>query len=119
MSDDGDLWEPPKLLETDKVYPTTRCHSTLTFMHFCNLAEVSPRFENQILASLLLTIYRQIINESYNTVYSGTARNINTNAIFDLEKKLNAFHQQLPDSLRIENAAGLQSCVPPHILCLK
>lgn len=40
LSDEEDLWQPPHLLETDKVYPKTKCHSTLTFIHFCNLAQV-------------------------------------------------------------------------------
>lgn len=40
LSDEEDLWQPPHLLETDKLYPETKCHSTLTFMHFCNLAQV-------------------------------------------------------------------------------
>lgn len=40
LSDEEDLWQPPHLLETDKLYPKTKCHSTLTFMHFCNLAQV-------------------------------------------------------------------------------
>lgn len=41
LSDDDDLWQPPLLLETDKLYPETKCHSTLTFVHFCYLAEAS------------------------------------------------------------------------------
>jgi hypothetical protein len=61
----------------------------------------------------------QIINESYNTVYSGTTRNINPSVILKLENKMVAFHEQLPAALRIEDAANLQTCVPPHILCLK
>lgn len=40
LSDEQDLWQPPHLLETDKMYPETKCHSTLTFVHFCNLAQV-------------------------------------------------------------------------------
>lgn len=40
LSDEGELWQPPHLLETDQLYPETKCHSTLTFVHFCNLAQV-------------------------------------------------------------------------------
>ncbi|KAL4881368.1 fungal-specific transcription factor domain-containing protein [Aspergillus karnatakaensis] len=98
LSDDQDLWQPPHLLETDKIYPETRCHSTLTFKYFCNLTE--------------------IINESYSTVYNEASCNINPTAIFALEKKLHSFHEHLPASLRIDDAASLQTCVPPHILCL-
>ncbi|KAJ6023638.1 hypothetical protein N7460_014033 [Penicillium canescens] len=98
ISDDEDLWQPPNLLEADKIYPKTKCHSTLTFMHFCDLA--------------------QIINESYDTVYNGRARNMNPSVIFGLEQKLVTFYQQLPASLQIEDGANLQFCVPPHILCL-
>ncbi|KAL3480560.1 fungal-specific transcription factor domain-containing protein [Aspergillus californicus] len=98
LSDDQELWKPPHLLETDKIYPETKCYSTLTFKYFCDLS--------------------QIITESYNTVYSEGVGNINPNEIFDLEKKLHSFHEQLPNALRIEDAANLQSCVPPHILCL-
>ncbi|KAL4894302.1 hypothetical protein BDV59DRAFT_192640 [Aspergillus ambiguus] len=98
LSDEGDLWQPPHLLETDKLYPETKCHSTLTFMHFCNLA--------------------QIINESYNTVYIGPTRNINPNDIFQLEEKLATFHRKLPSPLRVEEGVNVQLCIPPHILCL-
>ncbi|PLB53497.1 hypothetical protein P170DRAFT_400774 [Aspergillus steynii IBT 23096] len=99
LSDDRDIWQPPRVLHTDKTYPETRCYSTLTLKHFCELAEV--------------------INESYSTVYSGTARNITPASIFGLERKLHAFHRRLPDALRIEDPSNLQSCVPPHILlCL-
>ncbi|OOQ85002.1 nitrogen assimilation transcription factor nirA [Penicillium brasilianum] len=88
---DDDLWQPPRLLDTDKLYPETKCHSTLTF----------------------------IINESYNAVYKGPARNIDPKVIFELERKLAQFHQNLPDSLKIGEGANVQICVPPHILCLK
>ncbi|KAL3456018.1 fungal-specific transcription factor domain-containing protein [Aspergillus heterothallicus] len=98
LSDDEDLWQPPHLLETDRFYSDTKCHSTVTFHYFCNLAD--------------------IINESYNTVYSEDVRNINPAAIFNLEKKLHSFHEQLPGFLRVDDAENLQTCVPPHILCL-
>jgi hypothetical protein len=52
-------------------------------------------------------------------VYSEDVRNINPAAIFNLEKKLHSFHEQLPSFLRVDDAENLQSCVPPHILCLK
>ncbi|OJI95766.1 hypothetical protein ASPVEDRAFT_119458 [Aspergillus versicolor CBS 583.65] len=97
-SDEEDIWQPPHLLETDKIYPPTKCHSTVTFQYLCKLGA--------------------IINESYNTVYSEDVRNINPAAIFRLEKKLRCFHEQLPSFLRVDDAANLQSCVPPHILCL-
>ncbi|QRD83688.1 nitrogen assimilation transcription factor nirA [Aspergillus flavus] len=98
LSDEGELWQPPHLLETDQLYPETKCHSTLTFVHFCNLA--------------------QIINESYKTVYIHPSRNINPDDIFRLEEKLVSFHKNLPSSLRFEEGANVQFCVPPHILCL-
>ncbi|KAI9928606.1 hypothetical protein MW887_001821 [Aspergillus wentii] len=98
LSDDNDLWQPPHLLETDKFYPETKCHSTMTFVHFCSLA--------------------QIINECYNSVYNGSTRNINPSVIFALEDRLAKFHRNLPDSLKVDEGVNLQSCVPPHILCL-
>ncbi|KAB8272684.1 fungal-specific transcription factor domain-containing protein [Aspergillus minisclerotigenes] len=98
LSDEDELWQPPHLLDTDQLYPETKCHSTLTFVHFCNLA--------------------QIINESYKTVYIHPSRNINPDDIFRLEEKLVSFHKNLPSSLRFEEGANVQTCVPPHILCL-
>ncbi|KAL4928304.1 uncharacterized protein BDV17DRAFT_291794 [Aspergillus undulatus] len=98
LSDDHDMWQPPHLLETDQLYPETKCHSTLTFKYFCRLAE--------------------IVDESYHTVYSEAADRINTNAIYALEKKLYSFHEQLPAALRVEDATHLQTCILPHILCL-
>jgi hypothetical protein len=47
--DDEDQWQPPQILQTDKPFPPTKCHGTLTFQHFCNLGEVcliSPYQQN-------------------------------------------------------------------------
>ncbi|RAH53130.1 CHA4 activatory protein [Aspergillus piperis CBS 112811] len=98
LSDDDDLWQPPHLLETGKIYPATKCHSTLTFINFCKLAK--------------------IINETYNVIYNGPVGNVEMSVISDLENKLMAFRQELPAALQIEDPTSLQSCVPPHILCL-
>ncbi|KAL4949479.1 fungal-specific transcription factor domain-containing protein [Aspergillus filifer] len=98
LFDDHDVWQPPHILETDNLYPETKCHSTLTFKYFCHLAEM--------------------VNESYHTVYSEAADRINTSAIYALEKRLYSFHEQLPAALRVEDATHLQTCIPPHILCL-
>jgi hypothetical protein len=115
-SDEEDIWQPPHLLETDKIYPPTKCHSTVTFQYLCKLGAVWTSFPSTQVPQLMSF---QIINESYNTVYSEDVRNINPAAIFRLEKKLRCFHEQLPSFLRVDDAANLQSCVPPHILCLK
>ncbi|PYI30070.1 hypothetical protein BP00DRAFT_374036 [Aspergillus indologenus CBS 114.80] len=98
LSDDDDPWTPPLLSETEQIYTATKCHSTRTFKYFSELAE--------------------IINESYDTVYGGNTHKTTPNAILNLEKRLRTFHQQLPDSLRIDDVAELPSCIPPHILCL-
>lgn len=117
LSDDGDLWKPPHLLETDKLYPETKCHSTMTFMHFCSLAQVCVQTPLYLMWRLVNKL--QIINESYNIVYNSSTRNISPSSIFELEDKLTKFHRNLPDSLKVDQGDNLQSCVPPHILCLK
>lgn len=114
-SGDSELWTPFYLGEGDVAYPPTQALTTSCFISFCQLSMVTH--SNPVSGSY--SQCHQIVNDCYNTIYTGRVRGIKVHEVFSLQKKLHAFYEQLPYSLKIDSVESLKFCPPPHIFCLQ
>ena len=114
-SDDSDSWTPFYLGEGGVTYPPTQALTTLSFMNFCQLSMVTCPLD---VSSFCLPCY-QLVNDCYNTIYTGRIGGLKVQQVLSLEKNLRGFYEQLPTSLKIDSANNLEYCPPPHTFCLQ